>query len=67
MKGAHKNMEQCRYKAVAYGDDDPCVAEDEAGYDDLDEAIGFCRKRGWDEVVDAGTGKAVWSRRSEKQ
>lgn len=55
-------MEQCRYKAVAYSEDDPCTVEDESAYDDLGEAIGFCSRRGWDEVIDNETGKTVWRR-----
>lgn len=54
--------EKCRYTAIAYSDEDPCVRAGESDYDDLDEAIGCCLAHGWDEVVDNRTGRIAWRR-----
>ena len=43
-------------------EDDGITAADISTYDSMDEAIGFARHCGWDEVVNDNTGEVVWRR-----
>lgn len=49
------------FTAFVYEEDNESAA-DLSTYDNKEEAIGFAKSRGWDEVVNDVTGEVVWKR-----